>query len=61
MSDSVPLQEFKCIDCGIAVVLYGGQPGANLCSDCIYLPGWQRDAYLRRILRPEHPAESEEK
>lgn len=48
--------EFDCVECGRHVVRYPVDLGndQHLCGHCLTLPGWFRDAGLRKRIDPTH-------
>jgi hypothetical protein len=48
--------EFDCAECGrhIIAVALARVPAPPLCAHCLHIPGWFRDADLRRMLDAEH-------
>jgi hypothetical protein len=48
--------EFRCVECGRIISRVPPlPPGAlKLCSACLMLPGWFKDAELRRRIDPDH-------
>jgi hypothetical protein len=47
--------EFVCCECGQSVVTFVKTNDFDLCGTCIMLPGWHRDATLRKRLGPNLP------
>ena len=46
--------QFKCAECGRAIVQVCGLRNGYLCTSCLIHPGWFRDRKLRAILDPSH-------
>jgi hypothetical protein len=58
MSDYVIGYEFVCVECKREIVrIVGHRNDPDLCSACLFLPGWWRDPELRKRMDPDHDGE----
>ena len=55
LDDQTPDQEFDCVECGRHIIRFCGRMNEPaLCAQCIFMPGWFRDARVRELFDPEH-------